>query len=78
MKIPRLTPEEQAHLDQGGRVFIVEEITGPLWRVLAVKGEVCKVLLKPDGAEGYSDRSDAALNARMIANLSEGSILVRE
>jgi|CoawatStandDraft_6_1074263.scaffolds.fasta_scaffold14917_6 hypothetical protein len=78
MNAPKVTPHEQDHLDQGGRVLIIEEIPGPLWRVLALKSGGCKVLLKPDCAEGYSDRADAVLNARMVANLSEGPTLVRE
>ena len=59
MEIPELTQEEQAHVAKGGRVFIVEEIPGPLWRVLVVKGDACKVMLKPDGMDGYSDRETA-------------------
>ena len=77
LNIPDLTPEEREHITKGGRVFIVEEIEGPLWRVLMVKGNTCKVLLKPQDMEGYSDREDAYLNARGIANLAEDSPLVR-
>lgn len=74
---PNLTPEEQAHIASGGRVFIVDEIPGPLWRVLVVKGGVCRVMLKPDGMDGYSSREDAELSAMAIANLSEDSPMVR-
>ena len=77
LKIPELTPEEQAHVSKGGRVFIMEEIPGPVWRVLMVKGNTCKVLLKPDGMDGYSDYEDALLNALAGANLAEDSPLVR-
>ncbi|OYV96247.1 MAG: hypothetical protein B7Z62_08595 [Deltaproteobacteria bacterium 37-65-8] len=58
-------------------MFIVEEIPGPLWRVLVVKGGECRVMLKPDGMDGYSDRGDATLNALAIANLSADTPLVR-
>ena len=58
-------------------MFIVEEIPGPLWRVLQVKEDTCKVLLKPDGMDGYTDHDDALLNALVIANLANDSPLVR-
>jgi len=77
LKTPTLTPDEQKHVDKGGRVFIVDEIAGPLWRVLMVKSGACKVLLKPDGADGYFAREEAEENARVIAALAEDSPLVR-
>lgn len=77
LQTPELTPEEQAHVASGGRVFIVDEIPGPLWRVLVVEGGVCRVMLKPDGMDGYSTREDAELNAMAIANLAEDSPMVR-
>lgn len=77
MVVPDLTPEEQAHIARGGRVFIVEEIPGPLWRVLVVRGDTCRVMLKPDGMDGYSDHEDAELNALAFANLSADSPMVR-
>jgi hypothetical protein len=77
LKIPELTLEEQAHIASGGRVFIVEEISGPLWRVLMVKGSVCKVLLKPDGMNGYSEQEYAQDMALGIANLANDKPMVR-
>jgi hypothetical protein len=77
LKAPELTPEEQAHIANGGRVFVVEEIPGPLWRVLVVKGDTCRLMLKPDGMDGYSDREDAVLNALAFANLAADTPLVR-
>lgn len=77
MKVPDLMPEEQAHIDHGGRVFIVEEIPGPLWRVLVVKGDTCRVMLKPDRLDGYSSKEEAELNALAIANLANDRPLVR-
>lgn len=77
METPELTPEEQAHISKGGRVFIVEEIDGPLWRVLVIKRDSCRVLLKPDGMDGYSDKEDAMLNALAFANLAADTPLVR-
>ena len=77
MKTPKLTPEEQAHIASGGRVFIVDEIPGPLWRVLVVKGDACRVMLKPDGMDGYSNQEDATSNAQVFANLAADSPLVR-
>lgn len=77
MKAPALTSEEQAHIEKGGRVFIVEEISGPLWRVLCVSASGCRVMLKPDGAEGYSSRQYPQDLALSFANLSEDSPLVR-
>lgn len=70
MNAPKLTPEEQAHVDKGGRIFIVEEIPGPLWRVLVVKGKACKVMLKPEGMDGYSDRTTALENALAFSALA--------
>ncbi|EBG3748885.1 hypothetical protein FIX32_21525 [Salmonella enterica] len=77
MRVPKLTPEEQAHIAKGGRVLIVEEIPGPWWRVLMVKGSACRVLLKPDGMDGYSDRETAHQNALAVANLAEDRPMVR-
>lgn len=77
LKVPELTPEEQTHIAKGGRVLIMEEIPGPLWRALMVKGSTCKVLLKPDDMDGYSDYEDALLNALAGANLAEDIPLVR-
>lgn len=78
LKAPKLTKEEQAHIAKGGRVLIVEEIPGPLWRVLAIQKNACRVMLKPDGANGYSERDDAMLNAKAVANLAADRPLVRE
>lgn len=78
MKAPELSPEEHSHIAKGGRVFIVEEVHGPLWRVLVVEGNGCRVMLKPDGLDGYSDRDDAMLTAKAFANLSADQPLVRE
>ena len=78
MKMPTLIKEEQSHIDKGGRLLIVEQIPGPLWRVLMVRSDSCKVFLKPDGAEGYLDYEDARLNALAIANLASDNPMVRE
>ncbi len=78
MDTPTLTATEQEHMAKGGRVFIVDEIPGPLWRVLMVKQGTCKVLLKPDGMDGYSDKQYAIDTAHCIADLSEDQPLVRE
>lgn len=58
-------------------MLIVDEAPGALWRVLMVKGSTCKVLLKPDGADGYIERSEAEENARAVAALANDSPLVR-
>lgn len=78
LKMPTLTKEEQSHIDKGGRLLIVEKIPGPMWRVLLVRRDSCKVFLKPDGAEGYLDYEDARLNALAIANLASDNPVVRE
>lgn len=77
LKRPELTQEEQAHIAKGGRVFIVEEIPGQLWRALDFKRDTCRIMITPDGMDGYCSREDALSTALMIANLSEDSPLVR-
>lgn len=77
LKVPELTHKELSHVAKGGRVFIVEEIPGPLWRVLMVKDSTCKVLLKPDGMDGYSDYERARSIALAWANLAADTPLVR-
>lgn len=72
-----LTKKERAYINKGGRVFVVEKIDGPLWRVLSVSKTGIEVLLKPEGAEGYSDESQARNNALMIATLSVDKPLVQ-
>jgi hypothetical protein len=71
LPLPPLTPEEQILLAQGGRLLLVEEIAGPLWRVLLLTQHECRVLLKPEGADGYTASMDAMLNALAFANLAQ-------
>jgi hypothetical protein len=78
LRAPRLTKAEKAHVAHGGRVFIVQEIPGPLWRVLAVSSKGCTLLLKPEGGDGYTERSWAVDVATGIANLSPDGPMVRE
>jgi hypothetical protein len=74
-----LTEDEQAHIDNGGRVFIIEEIPGPFWRVVCVSKERgTRVLLKPDGAPGYESKETAADHAANIAGLSDDDPLIRD
>jgi hypothetical protein len=77
LPLPPLTRDEQAHITKGGRLLLVEEIEGPLWRVLLVTQSSCRVLLKPDGAEGYPASMDAMLHALAFANLAETTPRVR-
>lgn len=79
MKVPELTPEEQAHVDQGGRVFIVEECNG-LYRILSVRKDGVSILIQPTYPEtkaGYSDRAWAVEIAQGIAGLAEDAPMVR-
>lgn len=75
---PALTLDESQHVENGGRLFIVEELAGSLWRVLCVKAATCRVLLKPDGAKGYAAQQDAFQHAAAIAALSEDSPMIRD
>jgi hypothetical protein len=75
--MPELSPEEQDQIASGGRVFIVEEIPGPEWRVLMVKGDRCVIMLKPNGFDGYDSQEHAYELARAWVNLSEDSPLLR-
>lgn len=77
LTLPTLTRDEQAHIAQGGRLLVVEEIAGPMWRVLLVTQESCRVVLKPDGAEGYTASMDAMAYALGFANLAETTPRVR-
>lgn len=72
-----LTKKERAHINRGGRVFVVEKIDGPLWRVLSISKTGSEILLQPDCADGYSDESQAQKNALMVASLSVDKPLVR-
>lgn len=72
-----LTSEEHAHIENGGRVFLIEEILGPLWRILSVSKEGISILCKPEPQEGYSDLKWAEDLARGIAALSEDDPIVR-
>ncbi|GLZ22642.1 hypothetical protein [Burkholderia plantarii] len=74
----KLTDHEQAHVDNGGRVFIIEEIPGPLWRVVSVSKERgVRVLLKPQDEDGYETKERAEDHANSIAVLSEDGTIVR-
>lgn len=75
--VPELSVEERKHVSDGGRVFIVEEIEGPDWRVLMVKENTCTIMLKPNDHEGYGDEEYTYGLALAFANLSEDSPLVR-
>ena len=77
---PPLTPQEQAHVDKGDRVYIVQEVPGPLWRVISVSKDTCVVLGAPswpEPAEGYSDKEYAVSIAEGFAALSEKKPMVR-
>ncbi|SEN70966.1 hypothetical protein [Halomonas caseinilytica] len=75
--MPNLSAEESQHVSGGGRVFIVEEIEGPDWRVLMVKGNTCTIMLEPNDSDGYGDEQYTYDLALAVANLSEDSPLVR-
>lgn len=80
MKIPKLSLEESKHIENGGRVFLIKEIPGPLWKVLSISNEGVKTLIKPmipKPLEGYSDLETAKNLAIGIANLSEDNPIVR-
>lgn len=80
MKIPKLNSEEFNHIENGGRVFLVEEIVGPLWRIVSISKKEVTTLCKPEiptPAEGYSDLETAKNLAVGIAALSEDNPIVR-
>ena len=80
MKIPKLTSEESKHIENGGRVFLIEEIPGPLWRIISISKDRVKTLCHPEVPEfmeGYSDLEIAKNLAMGIANLSEDNPIVR-
>ena len=73
-----LTDAERAHLARGGRVFLVQRISGPRWRVLSLTPSTCKVLLRPADMDGYSDHTRAVELAQATANLAVDAPLVRD
>ena len=73
-----LSPEEELHVENGGRVFVVEEIPGPLWRVVSVTKHGPEIVVKPDNAEGFDLQRDAHMNAVAAARASHGPVLLRE
>lgn len=77
MNTPQLSEKEQIHIEAGGRLLLVEEIPGPLWRVLAVKQSGATVLLKPNGADGYEEPGFANYLATNTASLSVDSPMLR-
>lgn len=80
MKTPELMKEEIAHVKSGGRVFLVEEIPGPFWRILSISKKGASLLCNPtipNEEEGYNDFEHAKGLAYTIANLSEDSPIVR-
>jgi hypothetical protein len=78
---PDLTAKERAHIENGGRVFVVEKIPGPLWRVLSISNENgCYTLCQPEipeKMEGYGTMEFANDMAKSIAALSEDKPMVR-
>lgn len=80
MKIPKLNLEESNHIENGGRVFLIKEIPGSLWRILSVSKDGVRTLCRPEVPElmeGYSDLETAKNLAVGIANLSEDNPIVR-
>ena len=77
MKTQDLTKEEHEHIKNGGRVFIVEEISGPRWRILSISEKGVSKLCSPIGEEGYSELEAAKNLAHGFAALSEDSPMVR-
>lgn len=80
MEIPKLNSEESSHIENGGRVFIVEEISGPLWRILSISKNRIRTLCRPEipeVMEGYSELETARNLAFGIAALSEDDPMVR-
>lgn len=75
---PALSRSEREHIGRGGRVLVVEKIAGPQWRVLCIStARGCRVLLKPQDLDGYSDAQQAFDHARNIAALSDDTPMVR-
>jgi hypothetical protein len=80
LKEPELTKEESAHIENCSRVFLVEELPEPLWRIISISKKGNTTLCKPEipiSAEGYSDLEYAKNLAYGIAHLSEDNPIVR-
>lgn len=39
-----LSPQERAHIERGGRLFLVKEIEGPRWQVLSISSQGAEVI----------------------------------
>lgn len=73
-----LSPEEQQHIDNGGRLFVVEEIPGPLWRAVSMSKQGCEILPMPDQTAGFGLQREAHFQALAAARAAHGPVMLRE
>jgi hypothetical protein len=72
-----LTPEEQSHVIHGGWLFVVQEIPGPLWRVVSVSRQGREIVFNPPGAQGFEFQREAYAMALAAVYASAGKALMR-
>lgn len=72
-----LTPEEQAQVDAGRRLFVVEQIPGPMWRVVSISQQGREIQFNPPGAQGFELQREARAMAAAAVSASQGADLMR-
>jgi hypothetical protein len=72
-----LTPEELAQVDAGKRLFVVEEIPGPMWQVVSISRQGHEIPFSPPGAPGFEIQREARATAAAAVNASKGSAWMR-
>ena len=72
-----LTPQERQHIEQGGRLFVIEEVSGGRWQVVSVSGQGREPLPAPGCAPSYALQREACRAAEAAARAAGEAALLR-
>ncbi|NML17568.1 hypothetical protein [Azohydromonas caseinilytica] len=62
-----LTRQERQHIEQGGRLFVIEAVPGGRWQLVSVSAQGREPLPTPGGEPGYALQRDAVRAAAAAA-----------
>lgn len=72
-----LSPQERAHIERGGRLFLVKEIEGPRWQVLSISLQGAEIIPARADFPSHELHREAQRAAVAAAAALGGQALIR-